>query len=80
MPVHAVALPLVTVKSSPPEDVSGEDALIEVQSPVPPTIGLNGEDVSKNFSQEKPGSYLGLVTGLHSGRNEFHVRGDGNRR
>ena len=56
--------------------VSDGDALVEITAPPGQlkqglTIQLNGQDISKNFSEQGNGRLVGLVTGLRTGANQL---------
>jgi len=69
----------VKVLSSPPEMVTGGDALVQVSIPknVPPkkaTVSLNGTDVTGELVLDAGRRTLtGLLTGLRLGDNALHV-------
>ncbi len=72
----------VTVLSSRPDQVSGGDALVEIQ--VPRTVPLhqveverNGDDVTDAFSRGPDRTLVGLVDGLEEGRNRLTVGANG---
>jgi hypothetical protein len=62
----------IRVVSSTPWTVTGGDALVEV--PVAGKVLLNGEDLTARFRPEPGnGRRLGLISGLHDGRNTLEV-------
>jgi hypothetical protein len=70
----------IRVMSSPPDMVSGADALVQID--VPPhasvRVTLNGQDVTSVFQTGQiPGTRVGLVTGLNVGPNRLELRSNG---
>ena len=68
--------PTVSLLSSKPEYVTGDDALVKVSvnsQYVPITVTLNGVDVSDAFkrSVSTPNEFVGLVKGIKHGSNEL---------
>jgi hypothetical protein len=68
--------PTVSLLSSKPEYVTGDDALVKVSvnsQYVPITVTLNGVDVSDAFkrSVSTPNEFVGLVKGIKQGSNEL---------
>jgi hypothetical protein len=84
-PAHAATTHDFEVKvlSSPPEMVTGDDALIRVSIPqnVPlqqATVSVNGEDVTDTLELDSAKRTLtGMVTGLELGDNALHVDSNG---
>ncbi|WP_144634090.1 DUF6351 family protein [Bordetella genomosp. 13] len=68
----------MTTVSSPPEYVSGGDALVQVQLPDgvsgPPTVTLNGNNVSRAFADQGQGRWQGLVEGIDLGDNTLEAK------
>src|SRR5258705_3100932 len=67
----------VTVLSSRPDMVSGNDALIEIKTAgaQKPQVKVNGRDVSQVFHADATrGSMIGLVDGLRPGPNTVTVK------
>jgi len=68
--------PTITVLSGRADTLSGGDALVQVAGVRSGPAGglrvrLNGRDVTREFAVRADGRYLGLVTGLRTGRNEL---------
>jgi hypothetical protein len=84
-PAHGAATQEFEVKvlSSPPEMVTGGDALVQVTIPrnVPPakvTVDVDGRDVTGLLTLDASARTLtGLVTGLELGENTLHVDSNG---
>ena len=84
VPAHAATHDFeVKVLSSPPEMVTGDDALVQVSIPrtVPlhkATVTVNGADVTGTLALDAAARTLtGMVTGLELGDNELHVDSNG---
>ena len=76
---HAAPAGAVEVKvlSGRADLVSGGDALVQVVLPNgvrSATVDVNGRDVSRQFGWRKNGTFEGLLTGLHLGRNDVTAR------
>jgi hypothetical protein len=75
---HAAAgLPDIRVLSTRADLVSGGDALVEVDAPIPKAgelrVWVNGDDVTSSFKPGPGGLLLGLVDGLRVGDNDVMV-------
>lgn len=69
----------LAILSSRPEDVSGDDVLVQVTysaMELPPIqVNLNDEDVTPEFRQAvESNTMVGLVHGLHRGKNSIRVQ------
>ena len=67
----------INVQSSDASRVTGGDTLIEIMAAPgqAPRVTANGQDVSRSFkNSDKPGRYLGVVTGLKVGENMIAAR------
>src|SRR3954465_12286477 len=64
----------ITVLSTRPELVSGDDALVQV-APARTRVALNGRDVTPAFAVRADGRYEGLLTGLRLGANTVTAGG-----
>jgi hypothetical protein len=68
---QASAAITVSVVSTMPQLVTGEDALVQIKGATgAPTVTVGGKDVSSVFVKDAAGNYTGLVTGLAKGNNE----------
>ena len=69
---QASAAITVSVLSSMPQMVTGEDALVQIAgATAAPTVTVGGKDVSAVFKKDAKGNYVGLVTGLAKGNNDL---------
>jgi hypothetical protein len=67
--------PTIAVLSNRADLISGGDALVQISRADRRTkITLNGRDITRQFTVQPDGRYLGLVTGLQNGRNELRAR------
>jgi len=65
----------ISVLSSMPQLVTGEDALVKITgATAAPTVSVGTKDVSAAFSKDASGSYIGLVTGLTVGSNTLTAK------
>src|SRR5262245_55797730 len=65
----------ITVLSSMPQLVTGEDALVRITGvTAAPTVTVGAKDVSAAFSKDADGNYVGLVTGLAVGNNTLTAK------
>ena len=72
---QASAAMTATVLSSPPQLVTGEDALVQVAgATAAPTVMVGTTDVSSAFKKDANGNYIGLVSGLVKGANTVSVK------
>lgn len=70
--------PIVTVLSSPPDMITGGDALIRIENAGSDvSIRLNGVDESAAFAMTDSGALEGVVTDLALGANRLAVTSDG---
>jgi hypothetical protein len=65
----------ISVLSSMPQLVTGEDALVRITgATAAPTVTVGTKDVSAAFSKDANGNYVGLVTGLAVGNNTLTAK------
>jgi hypothetical protein len=73
----------IRVLSNRADLISAGDALVEVAGPGRSagalTVTLNGADITSRFAVRPDGRFLGLVTGLRTGRNELRATAPGRR-
>src|SRR5438477_9339464 len=66
------------VLSSPPELVSGGDALVKIAGATgTPAVSVDGKDISAAFKSDTKGGWIGLVAGLKDGDNRLVAKAGG---